>query len=73
MEGKVRLTQCEKVIRHLRDHGSISTMEAMYEYGIARLSSRIYDLKRKGYTLRMRESPSKIDTAKKQILKFIDL
>lgn len=49
MEGKTKMTQCEKIIRHLRDHGSISSLEAINEYGILRLASRISDLKRRGY------------------------
>ena len=33
MEGKTKLTQCEKIIRHLREYGSISSLEAM-AYGM---------------------------------------
>ena len=43
------MTQCEKVIRHMEDYGSITSLEAMSEYGIMRLASRITDLKRLGY------------------------
>lgn len=42
------MSQNDKVLRHLRDYGSISSMEAMQEYGIMRLASRISDLKRAG-------------------------
>lgn len=42
------MTQSERIIRHLRDYGSISSMEAMQEYGIMRLASRISDLKKTG-------------------------
>lgn len=42
------MTQSEKILRHLRDYGSISSMEAMQEYGIMRLASRISDLKKSG-------------------------
>jgi hypothetical protein len=41
-------TQCEKVLRHMTDHGAISTYEAFVEYGITRLASRICDLKGQG-------------------------
>ena len=51
MEGTVKMTQCEKIIRHLRDHGSISSLEAINEYGILRLASRVNDLKRRGYNI----------------------
>ena len=45
----MKITQCERILRHLRDHGSITAAEAISEYGIYRLASRITDLKRKGY------------------------
>ena len=45
----MKITQCQKIIRHLKDFGSISSLEAMNEYGIMRLASRITDLKRQGY------------------------
>ena len=45
----VKLTQCERVIRHLNDFGTITSREAMMEYGIFRLASRISDLKKQGY------------------------
>ena len=51
MEGTVKMTQCEKIIRHLRDNGSISSLEAINEYGILRLASRVNDLKRRGYNI----------------------
>ena len=42
-------TQCDRILRHLRDYGSITGAEAVSEYGIYRLASRITDLKKKGY------------------------
>lgn len=42
------MTQCEKIIRHMEDFGSITALEAMQEYGIMRLASRISDLKKAG-------------------------
>lgn len=44
-----KLTQCERIIRHLNDFGSITSLEAITEYGIYRLASRITDLKKQGY------------------------
>ena len=46
-----KLTQCERVLRHLEDYGSITSLEAMSEYGIMRLASRIADLKGQGYDI----------------------
>jgi hypothetical protein len=35
----------------MRDFGSISSLEAMSDYGIMRLASRINDLKNQGYNI----------------------
>lgn len=40
------MTQCERIIEHLKKNGSISSAEAMNEYGIFRLASRITELKK---------------------------
>ena len=45
------MTQCERIIRHLEDYGTITSLEAIVEYGILRLASRINDLKRQGYAI----------------------
>lgn len=42
------MTQCELIMRHLEDYGSITSLEAVTEYGIMRLASRINDLKKLG-------------------------
>lgn len=41
-------TQCERILRHLKDYGSITSLEAMNEYGIMRLAARINDLRAQG-------------------------
>ena len=46
-----KLTQCDRVLRHMKDFGSINPMEAIYEYGCMRLASRIADLKGQGYEI----------------------
>nr|DAM60606.1 MAG TPA: helix-turn-helix domain protein [Caudoviricetes sp.]DAV88134.1 MAG TPA: helix-turn-helix domain protein [Caudoviricetes sp.] len=46
------MTQCELIQRHLEDYGSITSLEAMQEYGIMRLASRISDMKKLGFTIR---------------------
>lgn len=45
------MTQCEKILRHLEDYGSITPVDALREYGCMRLGARIYDLKRKGHDI----------------------
>lgn len=46
------MTQTERILQHLDKYGSITALEAMNEYGIMRLASRISDLKRKGYNIK---------------------
>lgn len=48
------MTQCEMILKHLEKYGSITSVEAMSEYGIARLASRINDLKKSGVPIKKR-------------------
>ena len=41
------MTQLEKIYRHLQDKGSITTWEAIQQYGITRLSAHIHTLRQK--------------------------
>ena len=45
------MTQCERILRHLKDYGSITSIEAVNEYGCMRLAARIADLKGRGYSI----------------------
>jgi hypothetical protein len=45
------MTQSEKILRHLEEYGTITPMEAMQDYGIMRLASRITDLKKAGHII----------------------
>lgn len=45
------MTQNDRVLRHLQTFGSITPIEALNEYGIMRLASRISDLKKEGYLI----------------------
>lgn len=46
------MTQCERVLRHMKEFGSITSAEAISEYGIYRLASRISDLKKLGVPIK---------------------
>lgn len=46
------MTQNERIMRHLQDCGSITSAEAMNEYGIYRLASRIHELRVAGNDIR---------------------
>ena len=45
-------TQKQRIIRHLKDKGSITALQAIKEYGIMRLTSRICELKDEGYNIK---------------------
>lgn len=45
------MNQIDKVLKHLEEKGSITAQEAMQEYGIYRLASRISDLKAAGVAI----------------------
>ena len=45
------ITQCERILRHMKDYGSITSLEAVNEYGIMRLASRINDLRAEGVAI----------------------
>lgn len=45
------MTQKEMIVKYIQDFGSISTYEAFVDLGIARLASRICDLKNDGYAI----------------------
>lgn len=44
-------TQCDIILRHLRDFGSITAQEAIQEYGCMRLAARISDLRESGVAI----------------------
>ena len=45
------MTQDERVLRHLKDYGSITSWEAITEYGITRISAVIHRLRKDGYKI----------------------
>jgi hypothetical protein len=47
-----KVTQCKRVLDYIEEFGSITTLEAFRDLGIARLASRIHDLKMSGYVFK---------------------
>lgn len=43
--------QCELILDYLKTHNGITAKEAMERLGIARLASRIFDLKEAGFSV----------------------
>ena len=52
-KGEHRPTQCDRIVKYIKDFGSISTWQAMTDLGIARLASRVHDLKKKVYSFKV--------------------
>lgn len=44
-------TQCEMVLDYMREFGSITTLDAFRDLGVARLASRVHDLRSQGYEI----------------------
>ena len=45
----MKVTQCQRIHDYMDQFGSISTLEAFKDLGVARLASRIHDLRSMGY------------------------
>ena len=46
-----KLNQRQRIIRHMEAFGTIDPMEAIKDYGIMRLASRISELRKEGYII----------------------
>ena len=57
MAGKV--TQCDRIIKYIEENGSITSLDAMREFGCMRLASRMCDIKRMGYPVKREFETSK--------------
>ena len=55
----MKQTQCTRIIRYMKDFGSISTLEAFGDIGCTRLASRICDLRQQGYDIGSKMEKSK--------------
>ena len=45
------MTQNERVLKHMRKYGAITTKQAYDLYGITRLGARIYELRNMGFDI----------------------
>lgn len=48
----VKINKTTEVLKHLKEHGSITSLEAFELYGATRLSAIIFNLKKKGYEIK---------------------
>lgn len=46
------MNQDERVLRHMKAFQGITSWEAFTDYGITRLSAKIYNLREKGYKIK---------------------
>lgn len=62
----MKTTQSLQVLEHIKEHGSITSLEAIRAIGCTRLSGRIYDLKKMGYDIdkTMQEVPTRDGTTR---------
>lgn len=44
-----KVSQEERILNYLIDNNSITTWEAIKEFGITRISARIFELRKRGY------------------------
>lgn len=49
--AKTRMSQLDKVVRHLKMFETITPMEALKDYGIMRLGARIWEARKVGYDI----------------------
>ena len=54
-----KMTQKDKVIRHLKEVGGITPLDAFNDYAIMRLSAIIFELKDEGYNIKSEMVSSK--------------
>lgn len=45
------MTQCERIIKYMRDFGSINPLQAMADLGVMRLAARVSDLRDQGHEI----------------------
>lgn len=45
-------SQTEDILRYMREEGSITSMDAIREFGATRLSAIIFSLRKRGYDIR---------------------
>ena len=62
----MKKSHAKKILEYMKEHGSITSLEAFRAIGCTRLSGRIFDLKKRGYNIEktMEEVPTRDGTAR---------
>lgn len=50
--GNSNLTQCDRIVAYMKEHGSITQYDALLDLGVMRLASRISELKKRGVPIK---------------------
>lgn len=53
------MTQRERIIKYIKDYGSITSFQAYTDLGITQLAARIFELKQQGYNFNNQQKKSK--------------
>jgi hypothetical protein len=48
---KEQKTQATEILKHLQQHGTITSMQAIKKFGATRLSSIIFNFRKRGYEI----------------------
>lgn len=52
-----KISKHQKVLEHLKEHGSITSLEAIELYGATRLSAIIFNLRKQGFDIETIDLP----------------
>lgn len=53
------LTQCDRILQYIEENGSITQLQALREFGCMRLASRMSDIKKMGYPVKVEMETAK--------------
>lgn len=49
----MKASQCDQIVEYMRKYGSITQLQAYVDIGCIRLPSRIHDLRKRGYAIKV--------------------
>ena len=64
------MSQKLKILEHLKEHGSITTLEAIQYFGCTRLSGRIWELRAEGHNITSKMVTVHTRSGKTQVARY---
>ena len=64
------MNQCEKILRYMELHGSITARQALNDCGCMRLASRIHDLREAGHNIHVELITVKTRSGKAKVARY---